>query len=456
MKFTAIRNGFIHIKNRLYSFVILDKQITFLLIKRYKKEDYINPFNDLDFEYIEGKLLPHGKIIFINLLIKQKGLNCEIFFGTCGSIFVFDSTKDKPKIKKIIFKGKAIDKYYSPSLGMEEENFNIKKIIDGARTIKVKPFRKKCINYSGKLYNEKINFSLSTNSPETINENSTNLGNIYSLFTLEFTHEKKPKDVLKWLDIVKKFFGFIYFRNNVCFEEIIFYSNSRGEERKIGSFGYLNDDVEFVIPDNYSKTIHYDEISDTIISIFDKLTKEDLNLLCFPSNKSDSLLVTPEKYVFTCASFENLFNIVFPNYVDEDKDYKMVIDPLLDFIKSKDEEYKGKNKNARNWLDKIKGDLERQSTSCEHKFNYCFKKYEKYLSNFIEERKRYYPNDLKIDNLGSNFSSIRNKNAHGTLVQFDKEAIIAFEFGRVFIYIMFLELCKADDELIKIFISRLF
>lgn len=58
--------------------------------------------------------------------------------------------------------------------------------------------------------------------------------------------------------------------------------------------------------------------------------------------------------------------------------------------------------------------------------------------------------------MGEAFSSVRNGNAHGGNVEYNENSIIAFEFGRVFIYIMILKMAVFTKEEIIEFIRVLF
>ena len=113
-------------------------------------------------------------------------------------------------------------------------------------------------------------------------------------------------------------------------------------------------------------------IKEHFSNLFKILLDEDLNLLCLPKDKQDSWIVSPEKYIFTCASFENVFNKRYPNFVNEDQNYLIIKKSVMSFLSQKDEEYKGKNSKARNWIKKIKNTIERESRNLDHKFNKCF------------------------------------------------------------------------------------
>lgn len=71
-------------------------------------------------------------------------------------------------------------------------------------------------------------------------------------------------------------------------------------------------------------------------------------------------------------------------------------------------------------------------------------------------KKRYSIFNLDEIDLGGSFSSVRNHNAHGSKIEYNDESIMAFEFGRVMIYIMVLKLAEFTDEEIKNFIRILF
>lgn len=448
-------NGFISVTNSEYSFSLDENKLYGNLLNE-KEGMKLGSYERNVIPFIKARYPFGGTIAFYNFSYSKDYFSKSLFSKSYGVFLSRLTNKEIEGYDVISFKGKAVNNFYPPALSVEGIGRFEYPSEDGSKTIKIKPFSEKSDEIEATIYEKNVRIKLTVCTPGSIGIDSTNLGEIYTSFRIIFQEKMPLEDLMKWILAVKKIFAFLYFRNDVAFEEIELWENTDRGLDKIGNL-FLYEKFENDIPKESSKCIKFLGIKEHFGTLFKILLDEDLNLLCLPKSKQDSWIVCPEKYVFTCASFENVFNKRYPNFVNEDQDYLIVKSSLISFLSQMDEEYKGKNSKVRNWIRKIKNTIERESRNLDHKFNKCFNDYNSLLSEFkINIHTRYNVNlDDNID-LGCNFSSVRNHNAHGGKTEYNDESIIAFEFGRVMIYIMVLKEAEFNDEEIKNIIRILF
>lgn len=448
-------NGFISVTDSEYSFCLDENKLYGNLLN--EKEGIKFGFRERNvIPFIKARYPFGGTIAFYNFSYSKDFFSKSLFSQSYGVFLSRLTNKDIEGYDVISFKGKAVNNFYPPALSVEGIGSFEYPSDDGSKTIKLKSFFEKSNEIDATIYEKNVKIELTVCTPGSIGIDSTSLGEISTSFRIIFQEKMPLNDLMKWVLVVKKIFAFLYFRNDILFEEIELWENTdRGLDR-IGNL-FLYEKFKNDIPKESKKCVKFLGIKEHFNNLFKILLDEDLNLLCLPKNKQDSWIVSPEKYISTCASFENVFNKRYPNFVNEDQDYLIVKSSLINFLSQRDEEYKGKNSKARNWIRKIKSTIERESKNLDHKFNKCFKDYKELLCEFIMDINRRYSITLNDDiDLAGNFSSVRNYNAHGSKTEYNKESIIAFEFGRVMIYIMVLKEAEFSDEEIKNIIRILF
>lgn len=448
-------NGFITIRNNEYSFCLDENNIYGNLLKESDGKRFGSFEKDV-IPFIKAKFSLGGTIAFYNFSYSKDFFDCSLLAKSYGVFLSKSININVEGYDCISFKGKAVNNFYPPALSVERIDAIEYPNEDGSKTIKLKSFLEKSDEIDVKIDNQTIRIQLSVCTPGSIGIDSTNLGEIYTTFRVIFKEKMPLEDLLKWVLAIKKVFAFIYFRNDIAFDEIELLENTKLGFSKIGNL-FLYEKFENDIPQKSSNCVKFLGVKEHFANLFPILLDKELNLLCLPKNKQDSWVVSPEKYIFTCAGFENVFIKKYPNYVNDDNDYLNIKERIISFLDNVDQEYKGKNANSRKWIKKIKDTIERESKNLDHKFNKCFLDYQDILNDFIEDIKsRYNRDDLDKMDLGGSFSSVRNHNAHGSKIEYNDESIIAFEFGRVMIYIMVLKLAEFTDEEIKNFIRILF
>ena len=448
-------NGFISVTDSEYSFCLDENKLYGNLLNGKDGMNYY--FHDRNqIPFIKARNSAGCTMAFYNFSYSKEPFDNSLFAKSYG---VFTSRlidRDIDSYEAISFKGNAVNKFYPPALSIEGIGSFEYPSDDGSKTIKIKPFLEKSDEIEAIIYEKNVKIKLSVCTPGSIGIDSTNLGEIYTSFRVIFQEKMPLKDLMKWVLAIKKIFAFLYFRNDIAFEEIELLANTDRGFAKIGNL-YLYENFENDIPKESSKCVKFSNIKEHFSNLFRTLLDEKLNLLCLPSDKRDSRLVSPEKYVFTCASFENIFDKRYHSFIDEDKDCLTIKNRLISFLDQESITYKGKNSKARKWINKIKDTIERESKNLNHKFNKCLEDYSSLLSEFKTDIHTRY--NIVLDetiDLGQNFSSVRNRNAHGSKTGYNDESIIAFEFARVMIYIMVLKEAKFSDEEITNIIKILF
>lgn len=448
-------NGFISITDSEYSFCLDENNLYGNLLKDEKRIKFGSCEKNM-IPFIKAKHSLGGTIAFYNFRYSKEFFDDSLFAKSYGIFLSKLIDKNIEGYDVISFKGKAVNNFYPPALSVEGIDSFEYPNEDGSKTIKLKSFLEKSNEIEAKIYDKNVTITLTVCTPGSIGIDSTNLGEIYTTFRVIFQEKMPLEDLLKWVLAIKKVFAFIYFRNDITFDEIELWENTKIGLNKIGNL-FLYENFENDIPLKSRECVKFLGIKNHFRNLFPILLDEGLNLLCLPKSKQDSWVVSPEKYIFTCAGFENVFLKKYTNYVNDDQDYLNIKESVISFLDIEDEKYKGKNSNSRKWIRKIKSTIERESKNLDHKFNKCFSDYQDILIEFIDDiKKRYSIFNLDEIDLGGSFSSVRNHNAHGSKIEYNDESIMAFEFGRVMIYIMVLKLAEFTDEEIKNFIRILF
>lgn len=447
-------NGFISLENREYSIFLDGNNLYGNLLSDTRKINL--SFNKKKIPFIKAKYSLGGTIAFYNFVLSNQFIDGSVYAQSYGVFLSRSMNKIIDEYDVISFKGKAINNFYPPALCVEGIDFIDFPNEDGSKTIKLKPFLEKTDEIEVKIYDKIVRLQLTVCTPGSIVIDSTNLGEIYTEFKVIFQEKMPLDDLLKWVLAIKKIFAFLNFRNDIAFDEIELLENTNNGFDKLGIL-YLYESFQNDIPHKSKKCVSFLDIKNNFRNLLLIILDENLNLLCLPKNKQDSWLVTPEKYVFTSAGFENVFNKIYFNYVNDDAIYSDVKQSIINFLETEDEKYKGKSSKHRDCISKFKNTIERESKNLSHKFNKCLIDYDNILAEFIIDiKKRYNINSFDKMKFGNRFSSVRNNGAHGSKIEYDDEAIIAFELARVMIYISVFKLAEFTDEKIKKFIKILF
>jgi len=402
--------GFIILEGNKYSFSITKENILFHKIEGKAVE--ILPITE-HYEFIIGSTVLGASVYFYHLNIHTHNIISDFLIGNAYAIF-YPSLENEQRInfQTIRFYGDTINRFYPPRNILAEDSLDellrdpIKmEKYQGDKTIKLASFKDTTKEYKSKIKSKECNLCLSIISPGKMTVDDMSLGNVNSYFEIDFSEGQDFKDLLEYASIAKRFFNFIYNRSQITFQTIsvLCKDDKSGKNIKIGEL-YINDKINASdIPSRSRECIRIGNLGDNLGVLFENLQEKDINLEHLPHNKNDFLLVDSSKYVAVAASFQCIFDFYNKKYINEDKDFKIVVDELNAKLEEMDTKYNGNNSQARKWIQKIKSDIKFQGTSLQNKYNSCFKDMESVQQLFASIKNRY--KIEKDTDLGKCFSS---------------------------------------------------
>lgn len=453
--------GFITLDGSKYSFSITKENILFHRIEG-KAVEFL-PITG-HYEFIIGSTTMGANVYFYHLNVHTYNIIDDFLIGNAYAIFYPRlENEQKTNYQNIKFYGDTINRFYPPINILAEDSSDellrnpIKmEKYQGDKSIKLASFKDTTKEYRSKIKGKECDLRLSIVSPRKMTADDTSLGNVNSYFEIDFSEEQDFKDLLEYVSITRRFFNFIYNRSQITFQTISIFrkENKSGKNIKMGEL-YINDKTNASdIPSKSRECVRIGNLGNNLGVLFENLQEKDLNLEHLPHDKNDSMLVDSSKYVAVAASFQCVFDFYNKKYVNEDKNFIIVVDELNAKLDEMDTKYKGKNLKARKWIKKIKKDIEFQGTSLQHKYNSCFKNMESVRELFDTIKERY-----KIEedtDLGEYFSSTRNEGAHSLIKGYDNPSILAFVLARAMIHAMIFENAGIDKNNIKLMINLLF
>ena len=209
------------------------------------------------------------------IIIKADG-NAQEFFSML--------TEDWWKFHAITFCGGNINALYTPDIAIEQPDISELLKYDGARTIKMRPWRDYTRTIEFQIENEKVTLTVSvgqtaeTNNAE--NKGAYDLGKMYTFFRFSFEKAQGFEKIEKYYIIVKKIVAILTSQNNVCFEEV--YLSQKNSEEKYFKTGICK---IFDPYENYSIRQRHKVIP--ILSVFDYIPNLVKGII---NGKADSLL----------------------------------------------------------------------------------------------------------------------------------------------------------------------
>lgn len=432
----------------------------------------------------------------IDFLSKQKNITCLKCLRTNSRRYNFAySYLFDVAFKENSMKNEIIGKYYAHAIMNENnESFNgirfRAKILnyfyhpeesicgnnslneDGSKIIEIKKFDDKTISGTGKLLNENVDMIFSIVTPGGYDISTESLGNVYTIFQINFKNKIKVTDTLKFVEIVKKVFSFTFHIRNIFFEKITLLDYNNEKYYPIGSL-VINENYNAMLKFNYFKFPNLLNFKNNFFNLFEFFSDDDNNnLLILPMDINDEFEITPQKYVVLAGTFENIVDKYYKNEFKNSFELTTVLSFINEFIDKKDEEFFKKNKKIRDELKYIKKNLENLTTSAKEKFLFIFNKYNSNLIPFIENLEKRYEIQLSIkeeisinndnvqvvdiNDIARDFCNQRNCFAHGSYKICDTNSIIGYEITRILIYIIILKKCNFNDEEIEKIINPLF
>ena len=438
------QSGYINSLDKAYIFTYENE---FLQLVPQNKED-IKPYDflansDKFYEILEGKNISNQKIYFLNCNLKVSGSG--YIAKPAGFICC---TNELNSFKTISFSGGIIDYFYRTNQIFDVNQSNIN-YDSGESTIKLRSFNeigKTCnVVISGKKAILLLSIAIPP-LPEWMTVDY-NLGKPKSFLRLTFEDEIKVSDFKKIYLWIYNLMVFLNFRKDVLFGNIEFGNlNDKGEVYKSAYTHIVKKDKSEI--ENVDSIIGYYFVDENLSELLQIINTPKLNLLFIPEKVKDKQYITPESYMITCTSFESIFNFTFPDAkIKYSKIANEVRDEFLEFISTKDEEYKGKDAKKRKEFKKYSDMIKLMDFGLAEKFIYCYSQYKALVENYEKQKMQRMnllfenPNDMAVE-----FAKKRNLLMHSNLESFENVHVMAYLLAQVFIYIMIMKRAGISDN----------
>ena len=212
-------------------------------------------------------------------------------------------------ISKLSFMGDEINYIYNIAQGIESYGFTE----EGTASCKTKSFEEttsptEYFNVENKEVG--IYFAIYRG----INFQSCHPLNLYSSINL-LVDESNDYDFLVHLCyVMKRFLGFLCYRNNINFSEIALYTQESHEKyRKVGKILFMDErdeiENEKIIKE---RNITYEAIRGKLGKILQDIENEKLYLRHIPDSHKDSLKIDYSKFIMITAAVEWMFKNLYP------------------------------------------------------------------------------------------------------------------------------------------------
>lgn len=434
----------------------LDKEYSFSydgellqLIPTDKKQ--IKPYDFLvnsvvDIMVLKAVTISNDNIFFLNCKLQrnQSGYIAKPAGYVCfeGQINVF---------KRIVLYGEVINYFYRPNqIVSRKSDYPIDR--NGGGILVFENFSEITKKHDVLIANEKAELVLSITRPQCPEymKNEYSLGKPNSYISIEFENNltvDKFAEIYMW---IQNLFEFLNFKKNVFVEniELRTINQLNSIENKAEVYLIHKKEMELTNPD---RTIGYYILENNLEKLLRILNENSINLLFIPKDERDDKYVDPQKYVACCSSFESVFNFAFSNEkMEENVKMLQAKEILLEFIKTKDKEYSGKDGAIRKEFRSLKRIIELTDFSLEQKYRWCIKKYDKYISEYSNRLfERLEISKEMIGEIPTMFAAKRNILIHSNIDNLSNEEIAAYLIVRYLIYVIILDKSGVPFDKVK-------
>lgn len=396
-----------------------------------------------------------------------KGINAEngndVLFKTYPGNAQFKNTQIRIRIQyyielqrdemisKMSFIGDEINYIYNIDQGIESYGFTE----EGTASCKTKSFEEttsptEYFNVENKEVG--IYFAIYRG----INFQSCHPLNLYSSINL-LVDANNDYDFLVYLCyIMKRFLGFLCYRNNIHFNEIALYTQETPKRyRKVGKILFMDErdeiENEKIIKE---RNITYEAIRGKVGNILQDIEKERLYLRHIPDSHKDSLKIDYSKFIMITAAIEWIFKNLYPEGLRHSNKTLEAQKKVREELENKVTESTGEIKKQYKFLQKLVG-----SDSLSQKIVQIGEDYDALLGEMGQYLYRI--NNLKEEfdytKIGSRIQNQRNNFAHGNLdKEFEETAALDVIFLEKMIYLLQLSSYDLEDAIIIEQVKRLF
>lgn len=330
--------GYLEVTGDVYAYNVSKNIVTLLPAQRDRKERYdclqrIQSHNTDLPEYIYGEdedsmiaMLRNGKfatsLLGINVLAR---FATPVIIKACGNGQGFFNMMTTPwnTFHAITFYGGNINALYPPDLAIELPDIAEYLKKDGAREIKMRPWKDYTRELELQIENEKMTLTLSIGQAadnNVENKGAYNLGKLDSYIRFSFEHEQEFETIEKYYVIARKLVAILTSQNNVCFEEV--YLSQRNSEQlyfKTGICKFFEQYENYSLRKNH-KVIPILSVFDYIPKLIDGITqgKAECLLELLPENNKMVKWISIKNVQDLCTALEVSYN--FDDEREREKD----------------------------------------------------------------------------------------------------------------------------------------
>lgn len=390
------------------------------------------------------------------------GINTTVKFATpiivkaCGNTDGFFSmmTEEWNKFHAITFYGGNVNALYNLDFAIEFSEIDECLKNDGAREIKIRPWKDYSRSTDFKIDDENVTLTFSIGQTAVTNHEEQkggyNLGKLDAFIRFSFENAQDFSMIEKFYSIARKIVAILTAQNNICFEEV--YVSQRNDEQKYFKTGVCK---IFDHYENYSKKKWHNVIP--IFSIFDYIPDLVSELL---NGKADSLLeLLPEdNKMVNLISIRNVQDMCTALEVSYhlDDDRKRKKDVLIEGLKKNIKETIAEFIKTHNEIDVYK---ETTISSAFQYLDYTLK--QKILTLYNENYKvvdevvlKNFLPQVNEDSI-ARFVNLRNRKTHSGTVEWGENAKI-YKALMAIVYSNFFRYVGIPDDVIKSVLSDLF
>lgn len=322
--------GYLKVEEDIYTYNVSDNMVTLLpaqsdIKERYDSIEHIRVHNIDMSEYLYGSdndgmiaMLRKGKFT-TNLF----GGDVSVRFATpiiikaCGNAQGFFDMLTEPwnKFHAITFCGGNINALCSPDLALEPLDIKQYLMHDGAREIKMRPWKDYTRSIDFIVDNEKVTLTVSigqssgTSSKEQMG--AYNLGKLDTFVRFSFENAQGFDAIEKYYVIARKFIAILTSQNNICFQDV--YLSQRNMEQQYFKTGICKifDHYENYSVRRWQKVIPLFSVFDYIPNLMDGIIcgKADSLLELLPENNKLANLISIKNVQDLCTALEVSYHL---------------------------------------------------------------------------------------------------------------------------------------------------
>lgn len=408
---------------------------------------------------ISGETNGRNYIEFIDIKLNSIGRGCFQAWVPAYVIGRANALSSIPKsnsIKKIIFRGKCIDRFFSSKkivTAKRKDDYKSQIDIDyGKDTIETFKYKN-------------LSFNFIPGGKTISNLKDTNIVlEMETALEIESSKVMDIKSIVELYKEVEKLFSFICYRRHVEFKNITLIETipvifeGKTKETTIRFELYISStDEKYDLP-KIGETMTLNNYIDKMPKLIKNVNENEHMLLSFPKDSLEAHLVDTSKYTCISSAFESEFDMLYPNFKsNKDANYQQVKDSLINFL-VKQNDNKQNNRQTRKYYKNFIEYFKNFEGSLEEQMLYILKKYTYIVEPEINFYKQEYTN-ITFDNnlIAKAFADKRNNISHGKkLEKFRVLEILAYSIIRRINYAILLERSGFSDEQIKEIVEQVF